>query len=98
VFVTGFLRTRFLWWPFHAVVFCIMNTASANNIWASFLIGWFIRNLVVKFGGERNYLKMKPLFYGFIFAEICVCGLILLYGMIYYICNGISTTVSYEIL
>jgi hypothetical protein len=32
VFVTGFLRTRFLWWPFHAVIFCIWNTEPANSI------------------------------------------------------------------
>ena len=98
VFVTSFLRTRFLWWPFHAVIFCIWNTEPANAIWASFLLGWFLRTLVVKFGGEKNYIKLKPLFFGLIFGEIFTAGLILLYGVIYYFCTGISTTITYEMM
>ena len=98
VFVTGFLRTRFLWWPFHAVIFCIWNTEPANSIWASFLLGWFFRTMIVKFGGEKNYLKMKPLFFGLIFGQIFVAGLILLYGVIYYCCTGLSTTITYEMM
>ena len=97
VSVVGFLRARFLWWPFHVVIFCIWNTESANAIWASFLLGYFFRMMLVKFGGERNYLKMKPLFFGLIFGEIFVAGLILLFGVIYYCCTGLPTTITYGI-
>jgi hypothetical protein len=54
--------------------------------------------MIVKFGGEKNYLKMKPLFFGLIFGEIFVAGLILLYGVIYYCCTGLSTTITYEMM
>ena len=97
VFVTSFLRTRFLWWPLHAVTFCIWKTAPADAIWASFLLGYFFRTMVVKFGGEKIYFRLKPLFYGLIFGDIFAAGMVLLYGIIYYLCTGLSTTISYRI-
>ncbi len=98
VFLTGFLRTRFLWWPLHAVIFCIWRTVPADTIWASFLIGWLIRTIIVRFGGENNYLKLKPLFYGLIFGQIFAAGLLLLYGVIYYFCTGVSTSITFKVL
>ncbi len=97
VFFTGFMRTRFLWWPFHAVIFCIWNTAPANLIWFSFLLGWFLRTLIVRLGGEKNYIKMKPLFLGLIFGEIGASGLILLYGLIYYLVTKTPSTIVYQV-
>lgn len=97
VFITGFMRTRFLWWPFHAVIFCIWNTTPANTIWFSFLLGWFFRTLIVRLGGEKNYIKMKPLFLGLIFGEIGASGLIILYGLIYYLVTKTPTTIIYQV-
>lgn len=97
VFIVGFLRTRFLWWPFHAVIFCIWKTEPANIIWASFLFGWFFRMLIVRFGGEQNYIKLKPVFLGLIFGDIFAAGMIILYGLIYYICTSKATTIIYQV-
>lgn len=97
VFVTGFMRTRFLWWPFHAVIFCIWNTAPANMIWFSFLLGWFLRTVIVRLGGEKNYIKMKPLFLGLIFGEIAASGLFIISGLIFYLITKNPSTISYQV-
>jgi len=97
VFLTSFLRTRFLWWPFHAVLFCIWGTAPANWIWFSFLFGWFLRTLIVRLGGEKNYIKMKPIFLGLIFGQIAAAGLILLFGLIYYFVTKTPTIITYQV-
>ncbi len=97
VFITGFLRTRFLWWPFHAVLFCIWGIGPANYIWFSFLLGWFLRTLIVRIGGEKNYVSMKPLFLGLIFGEIAASGLILIFGLIYYLIYKVPTTIIYQV-
>ncbi len=97
VFFTGFMRTRFLWWPFHAVIFCIWNTGPANIIWFSFLLGWFLRTIIVKLGGEKNYLKMKPLFLGLIFGEVAATGLFIISGLIFYLVTKNPTTISYQV-
>jgi hypothetical protein len=80
-----FLRIRFLWWPVHGLLFCIWRTWPADVIWSSFLLGWIVRTLVVKYGGERNYMKLKPLFIGLIFGEICAIGLIMLFAFVYFL-------------
>lgn len=97
VFFTGFMRTRFLWWPFHAVIFCIWKTAPADMFWASFLIGWLIRSIIVRLGGESNYLRLKPLFFGLIFGHIFAAGMLLLYGVVYYFCTGVSTSITFKV-
>ena len=97
VFITGFMRTRFLWWPFHAVIFCIWNTGPANLIWFSFLLGWFLRTIIVKLGGEKNYIKMKPLFLGLIFGEVAATGLFIISGLIFYLVTKNPTTISYQV-
>ena len=97
VFAVGFLRTRFLWWPFHAVIFCIWKTEPANMIWASFLMGWFFRSMIVRFGGEQNYIKLKPVFFGLIFGDIFAAGMIILYGLVYYFITGSATTIIYQV-
>ncbi|MBO5958982.1 MAG: hypothetical protein J6Q65_02550, partial [Lentisphaeria bacterium] len=97
VFFTGFMRTRFLWWPFHAVIFCIWNTEPANVIWFSFLLGWVLRTIVVKLGGEKNYIQMKPLFLGLIFGEVAASGLFIISGLIYYLVTKDPTSITYQV-
>jgi len=84
----SFLRIRFLWWPIHGLLFCIWHNWPSDVIWSSFLFGWIVRTLVVKYGGERNYMKLKPLFVGLIFGEICAIGVIMLFAFAYYVYNG----------
>lgn len=96
VFLCGFMRVRFLWWPFHAMIFCFWNTPPANAIWFSFLLGWFVRMLIVKFGGERSYLQFKPLFLGMVFGEIFAGGAIMLIGLVYYLVNKSPSLVVYN--
>lgn len=97
VFFTGFMRTRFLWWPFHAVIFCIWSTQTANVIWFSFLFGWMIRSLIIRLGGEKNYVKLKPLFLGLIFGDVVASGLILLNGLVYYLLNDKTIEFMYQV-
>ena len=97
VFFTGFMRTRFLWWPFHAVIFCIWNTGPANVIWFSFLLGWLLRTIIVKLGGEKNYITMKPLFLGLIFGEVAASGLFIISGLIFYLITKNPSTISYQV-
>ena len=97
VFFTGFMRTRFLWWPFHAVIFCIWNTGPANMIWFSFLLGWLLRTIIVKLGGEKNYIAMKPLFLGLIFGEVAASGLFIISGLIFYLITKNPSTISYQV-
>lgn len=97
VLLMSFLRIRFLWWPIHGLLFCIWNTWPARMIWSSFLMGWIVRSLIVKFGGERNYIKLKPLFIGLIFGEIFSFGVKMFFKLGYYMIYGTESPVSISI-
>lgn len=97
VLLMSFLRIRFLWWPVHGLLFCIWRTWPGNLMWSSFLMGWIVRTLVVKFGGERNYLKLRPLFIGLIFGEIAAIGVLMLFQLAYYLIYGVNCPIPSKI-
>lgn len=97
VLLMSFLRIRFLWWPVHGLLFCIWRTWPGNMIWSSFLLGWIVRMLIVKFGGERNYIKLKPLFIGLIFGEISAIGVLMLFQIGYYLIYGVPCPIISKI-
>jgi hypothetical protein len=90
-FVLAFslLRFRFAWWPFHPVAFLVWGTAASRVTWFSFLIGWCIKELIVRFGGGRSYQSLKPLFLGLMMGEIVAVSMTLVCGALYYAATGL---------
>ena len=78
------LRFRFSKFPIHPVILLVAGTYPATCSYTSFLIGWFIKTLVTRFGGGGVYQKLKPLFIGLIAAELFMIGLTVLIAFIYY--------------
>jgi len=82
------LRIRFPKWPLHPVLFLVWRTGAMARLSTSFFIGWFIKVLIVRFGGGHVYRKLKPLMIGVIAADL-LGGLIwMLVGAIYYAITG----------
>ena len=81
-------RLRWRWWPIHPVMFLIWNRWSAQQFAGAFLIGWFIKVVVTKYGGPRVYQKLKPLMFGLIAGEVLACIITILTGTAYYFCTG----------
>ncbi len=88
VVLTSMLRFRFAKFPIHPVLFLVIGTYPAAQLWFSFLVGWAIKELVVRFGGGKVYQNLKPLFIGLISAELFVSGMAVLIGFIYYLVTG----------
>jgi hypothetical protein len=78
------LRFRFRWWPLHPVIFLVWSTWTARVVWLSFLIGWVVKELVVRYGGGRTYQNLKPLFLGLIMGELVATAVSLFIGALYY--------------
>ena len=74
VLLLSSIRFRFSKFPIHPVIFMVAGTYSCYCIWGSFLLGWFIKSLVVRFGGGGVYQRLKPLFIGLIAAELFMVG------------------------
>lgn len=98
VIITYCLRFRFTKFPIHPVLFVMWGTYPNNMTWCSFLIGWFIKMLVVRFGGGGVYQKFKPFFVGLIAAELMIVCLVILVDFINYFIFGVTSRVTFGVL
>jgi len=81
-------RLHFPWWPLHPVLFLVWHTKVLAFFAASFLLGWLIKVLVTKYGGERTYRALQPLMLGLVAGDILGGGTTILIGWIYAFVTG----------
>lgn len=88
VISVALLRFRWAGFYLHPVLFVVWDTYSTNRIWLSFLLGWIIKEVVVRFGGGRVYQQLRPLFIGLIMGELVAVMMTLVTGWAYYFATG----------
>jgi hypothetical protein len=71
------LRYRYAGFMLHPVLFLFWGTYPATRVWFSFLVGWGIKTLIVRYAGGRIYQDLKPLFIGLIAGELMAASLVL---------------------
>ena len=81
-------RLRFPWWPVHPVMFLVWNSYPGRTFGASFLVGWFVKSMVVKYGGARVYQRLKPLMFGLIAGEMLGGVVPIIIGLLYHLVTG----------
>jgi len=81
-------RLRFNWWPLHPILFVVWATEPQWRLCGAFLMGWFLKAMVTKYGGARTYQRLKPLMFGLIAGEVLGALFPSLIGAIYFICTG----------
>jgi len=63
------LRTRLFWWP-HPIGYVMwMGPWPIHRMWFTYFLGWLIKTLIVRFGGQRVYLRGRNFFIGLIVGE-----------------------------
>ncbi|HOX39311.1 MAG TPA: hypothetical protein PL033_15125 [Candidatus Brocadiia bacterium] len=67
------MRSRLTWWPFHPMGFIMATTYPGKVMWPSVFLGWFLKLVVMRYGGSSVYYRLKPLIYGVILGE-CLMG------------------------
>ncbi len=86
IFTAGHLR--FAKWPLHPVLFLIWATFPGRHMAVSFLLGWFIKSAVTKYGGEYGYRKLQPFMFGIVGGDMLGGIIAILIGLIYFWLNG----------
>lgn len=76
------MRARFLWWPFHPAGYALSSSYAMRYWWSIFLLVWFIKRLLLKYGGLRAHRKAFPIFFGMILGEFAIGGFWALLGTI----------------
>jgi hypothetical protein len=84
------LRLRFTWWPLHPIIFLVWGTYPMANFSHSFLLGWFIKVLVTKFGGGRTYRQVMGLMFGIIAGDMLGGLTFQIVGASYYAVMGLD--------
>jgi hypothetical protein len=69
-----FMRSRFLWWPFHPIGFAIGPVWIMDHIWFTIFLAWLIKTIVVRYGGLKLFQKLRPLFLGLILGQFTCNG------------------------
>ena len=98
VIACSMLRLRFSKFPIHPLLFLVAGTYPSSQTWGSFMVGWFIKMLVVRFGGGGVYQKMKPLFIGLIAGELFVIGLSVFVDFLYFFVYGTPSPIKINLM
>ncbi|MCH8290097.1 hypothetical protein IH992_03180 [Candidatus Poribacteria bacterium] len=59
-----FLRTRFLWWPFHPLGYAMANSWGMYNLWCCLFVAWGLKAIILRHGGLKAYRRAIPCFLG----------------------------------
>lgn len=70
-----FVKTRFLWWPFHPAGYVLTTGEGLVYSWFAIFISWALKLGILKHGGIRAYRAAVPFFIGLILGQyIVACG------------------------
>ena len=98
VVLFALLRFRFTGFPLHPVLFLVWGVYASSTVWASFLVGWAAKMIVVRFGGGKVYHQLRPLFVGLIVGELMAVGRAILGGLIYRAATGQPPGIRFNVL
>lgn len=63
------LRTRYLWWPLAPIGMALSGTWGIIVFWFPLLVAWIIKGTVLRYGGMRAFMALRPFFLGLILGE-----------------------------
>jgi hypothetical protein len=78
VWLMTLARSRFLWFPLHPLGYIIASGYPMGRLWFSIFLGWGIKSLVMRFGGQEANLQVRGLMIGLILGNIVAMVLWLL--------------------
>lgn len=82
--VLATLRLRVGRWPIHPLLLLLWGSHAANVSYQAILIGWFVKTLVVTYGGGRVYQRGKSFSIGLVAGELVAGGVVIALGFLYY--------------
>jgi hypothetical protein len=77
----AWLQLTVAWWPLHPIGLLMVFSFPLRRIWFSIFLGWLVKSLIVRFGGQRLFLSARPFFLGLILGDVIAQGLFGLSGI-----------------
>jgi hypothetical protein len=63
-------RSHFVWFPLHPVGYIMSTPYAMHTMWFSIFLGWLIKVLVMRFGGNDHFRKFIPAALGLVLGEV----------------------------
>ena len=82
IFLIRFLRTRFLFWPFHPAGYALAVSFAIDYFWFPFFLSWLCKSLILRFGKIRGYQRAVPFFLGLILGDFVMGGLWMVFSVL----------------
>ncbi len=76
-------RLRLPWWPLHPVIFVVWGTWPMTVLAASFLVGYVVKQAVLRLGGATAYRAATPIMVGLVAGELL--------GALVWACVGLAS-------
>ncbi len=88
--VAGFLfsialaivRMHVAWFPLHPMGFALAGNWSMDRLWLCVFIAWFLKVVILRFGGVKAYKPALPFFIGLILGDFILGAFWNLYGIV----------------
>jgi len=84
-----YVKGRFVGFPLHPIGMTLGLTHPIYHVWFSVFAAWLLKAIVLKYGGARAYLRLRPFFLGMTLGAFGSAGLWLLIDS----CTGMSGNV-----
>ena len=65
---------RFSWWPLHPIGYLATYSSSMRILWFSFLAGWVVNQVCLRYGGVTLFRKVRFFFFGLILGDFLMGG------------------------
>jgi len=85
-----FLRSRYLWWPFHPAGYALGVSFAMDYFWFAFFISWLAKAVLTRYGGMRTHRAAIPFFLGLILGDYTA-------GSIWAIVGPLKNIATYKI-
>ena len=69
-----YIKGRSVGFPIHPIGMTLGLTWPISEIWFSVFIAWIFKALILKYGGARLYLKLRPFFLGMVLGAFSSAG------------------------
>lgn len=81
---------RFSWWPLHPIGYLATYSSSMRILWFSFMVGWAVNQVCLRYGGVTLFRKVRYFFFGLILGDFLMGGAWALVGL--------QTGIAYQVL
>ena len=89
VVATGYLRLRLPKFPLHPLPLVLLGTWLMSRYWMCFLIGWGLKQLILRIGGGRLFEKGRPFFTGIVIGQAAVLLVWVIVNIVLFWKNGL---------